>query len=83
MNETRTPPTWGSNMTDLMVEHDISRKQLVQEFARLGHPVSEQAVGAWLRGEYAPRQIHQAVFARIVRTPAHLIFPVSIEAVAA
>lgn len=70
-------------MTDLMVEHGLTRKVVVQRFAELGHPVSEQAVGAWLRGEYAPRQVHQAVFARIVRTPAHLIFPVTIEAVAA
>lgn len=70
--------TWADNMTAILGEQGITRKQLVQRFAEFGHPVSEQAIGGWLRGEYSPRPIHQAIFARLVRTPHHLIFPITL-----
>lgn len=71
--------TYASNLADAMEAADVSRKALVVALGELGCPVTEQAVGKWMRGECAPATRHQAAIAKTLRMPAHLLFPISME----
>lgn len=71
--------SYASNLADAMAAAEVSRKALMRSLAELGHPVSEQAVGKWMRGECAPRTSHQAAIAKTLRIPAHLLFPITME----
>lgn len=89
MNETRLIRTedtraalYGGNLNAALGEQAMTRKQLAVELERIGFRVSEQAIGAWLRGEYAPSTTHQAAVAKVLRIPAHLLFPVTLEVAA-
>lgn len=63
-----------------MEDHEVSRKQMVQALVSMGFPVTEQAVGKWCRGESVPSPSHQAVIAKVLRTRAHLLFPIVMDA---
>lgn len=74
--------TWASNLADAITELGMTRKALVAALEDSGHPVSEQAVGAWLRGEYSPSPTHQAAIGAVLRIPPHLLFPITLDAAA-
>lgn len=82
MQETRTR-ICAENLTNAMEDHEVSRKQMVAALAELGFRVSEQAVGKWCRGESVPSPMHQAAIAKVLRTRAHLLFPVTLDLVGA
>lgn len=70
---------YADNLTEALDAAGINRQQLVVELGQLGCPVSLQAVGGWLRGEYAPSTRHQAAVAKVLRIPPHLLFPITLE----
>jgi transcriptional regulator with XRE-family HTH domain len=86
VNEKRIPTTraeiYASNLDAAITEIGMTRKALVAALNDLGYPVSEQAVGKWMRGESAPSPTHQAAIGAVLRIPAHLIFPIILEAAA-
>lgn len=54
----------------------MTRGELARRLAAIGAPVTEQAVGCWLRGETTPSLPHQAAIARVLNVPVHRLFPV-------
>lgn len=63
----------------LWIGEPMTRKELRRQLEARGVEVSEQAIGAWLRGETAPRPHVMAHIAGIFQVPVHSIF--GIEAV--
>lgn len=73
---------YASNLADAITELGMNRKALITALNDLGYPVTEQAVGKWMRGESAPSPTHQAAIGAVLRIPPHLLFPITLDAAA-
>lgn len=73
--ERRIRLQWAESLADHLRTQQISRKELRRRLAGLGVEVTEQGIGAWLRGETAPRPHHQAALGTVLNVPARRLFP--------
>ena len=67
---------WGENLTAQLAACDLTVKQLHRALLDRGVDVSTQAIYSWLKGDTAPKPETQAAIADVLRTRAHLLFPV-------
>lgn len=71
---------YADNLAAALNASGMSRHELVAALAEHGCDVTLQAVSGWMTGKYAPSTRHQAAIAKTLRIPAHLLFPISMEA---
>lgn len=74
--DVRLRKQWGASLASTMRSLGVSRKELVSRLGTLGAPVSQQAVGQWIRGETSPRPYHQAVIGQALGVPPQVIFAI-------
>lgn len=66
-----------ASLNECLIAKAMTRGDLARKLAALGTPVTEQAIGCWLRGETTPSLIHQAAIARVFEIPVRSLFPVA------
>lgn len=77
--ERRIRQRWGQNLAQTLEMRGESRKWLVNELAKIGVPISLQAVGYWINGDTAPTPAKQAALANVLQVPVHALFPITVE----